>query len=73
MTLLKSLPKEQQIKIVGLLDKEIELLKQEKEITKTLQKKITKRIAFMEDLKKNRQSLENLAKIVRRKKAQKNA
>lgn len=63
--LLRQCTKEQQTILNALLDKDIELTKKQIEVMKRGIKKLHKRIQFFKDVKQSRQTLKNLARIVK--------
>jgi len=66
MTLMKSLGKEQQKRIVELINKDIELIDKEINLLKSMQSKLGKRKLFLKQVKSGQQSLENLLKVLRK-------
>ena len=71
MTFLNQLPKEKRAKLTELIDRDIELLNKEREVIKSMRRKIGNRIAFMKDVKRSRQTIENLSKVLNHKRGRK--
>jgi len=63
--LLKSLSNEQQQKIKELIDKDIDIAIRELEVVKSMEKKLRKRIKFLQDVKKSRQTIENYYRMLK--------
>ena len=63
MNFVNQLSEEQRSTLIGMINQEILLSRQEIKVLKIMRKKFNRRINFLENVKQSRQTLQNLARI----------